>query len=259
MRWLLSSARVPLRGEEAGGGGGGEEGMSVLEVGAGTGKFTAEILRHSSPSVRVVAVEPVPDMVAALNKTVAAHMDGRSESSVRLLTGAAEALPVADASCDAVFVAQAFHWFANAAAVAELHRVLRPGGRLCLVWNTRDGEAQPWVSRLEALINTLYPADVPRQQSHAWRRFLRDECSEQFGPLRHHRCAFVHEVPPAVVVDRVLSLSVVGQLGEEAQKEVGDRVWALLGEECGATRDGEAPHGWTGLPYACEAYVCERL
>src|SRR5690606_39572748 len=62
----------------------------------------------------------------------------------------AQTLPLADGALDAVVCAQAFHWFAGREALDEFHRVLRPGGRLGLVWNVRD-ESVDWVAELTAI------------------------------------------------------------------------------------------------------------
>ena len=78
----------------------------------------------------MIAVEPVAEMRAALPESV-----GRARRT-------AEAIPLDDASVDLVTVAQAFHWFDGDAALTEIHRVLRPGGRLALLWNRR-GENDP--------------------------------------------------------------------------------------------------------------------
>jgi ubiquinone/menaquinone biosynthesis C-methylase UbiE len=99
---------------------------TVVDVGAGTGKLTRVLARRYA---RVLAVEPLDGMRAILEQAVPA-----AESHA----GSAENLPLPDASVDAVFAAQAFHWFANDEAVAEFGRVLRPGGVLAVVWNEGD-------------------------------------------------------------------------------------------------------------------------
>jgi SAM-dependent methyltransferase len=71
-------------------------------------------------------------------------------AGARALAGTAERLPLPDASVDAVVVGQAWHWFDEDRALAEVRRVLRPGGVLGLLWNVFDDRV-PWVAELVAL------------------------------------------------------------------------------------------------------------
>lgn len=103
---------------------------TVLDLGAGTGKLTRVLVRRYA---RVIAVEPLDGMRAILERVV---------PEAEALAGRAEEIPLLGSSVDAVFAAQAFHWFANDAAVGEIGRVLRPSGVLCLVWNSGD-ESRP--------------------------------------------------------------------------------------------------------------------
>jgi ubiquinone/menaquinone biosynthesis C-methylase UbiE len=99
---------------------------AVLDLGAGTGKFTELLIARAD---RVLAVEPSAAMLDVLRgklPAVEAHVAG------------AERIPLADGSVDAVTVAQAFHWFDRDAACAEIRRVLVPGGTLGLLWNHSD-------------------------------------------------------------------------------------------------------------------------
>ena len=96
---------------------------TVLDLGAGTGKLTEVLARRYA---RVIAVEPLRELRAILARRV---------PSADVRDGRAEHIPLADAEVDAVFAGQAFHWFANDLAVAEIARVLRPGGVLALLWN----------------------------------------------------------------------------------------------------------------------------
>lgn len=95
----------------------------MLDLGAGTGKLTGVLVDRYA---RVVAVEPLDELRAILAERV-------PQADVR--EGVAEEIPLADAEVDGVFAAQAFHWFANDVAVAEIARVLRRGGVLALLWN----------------------------------------------------------------------------------------------------------------------------
>ncbi len=98
---------------------------TVLDLAAGTGKLTRVL---GARYRRVVAVEPLDELRAVL---------ARAAPSAEALAGRAEAIPLADGAVDGVLVAQAFHWFEQDTAVAEIGRVLRPGGVLALLWNER--------------------------------------------------------------------------------------------------------------------------
>ena len=136
-----------------------EAGAAVLDLAAGTGKLTEVLVRRYA---RVVAVEPLDGMRALLERRVPA---------AEVLEGRAEAIPLGDGSLDAVFVAQAFHWFATDEAVAEIARVLRPGGVLALLWQEPSGRApsplpEAYRRRLEELHESV-PPPAPD-----WRRVL---------------------------------------------------------------------------------------
>ena len=107
----------------------------VVDVGAGTGKFTASLVDRG---LTVTAVEPDPEMRSRLSTNF---------PTVRAWAGTAEAMPLAAASADLVTFAQSWHWVDVPVASAEVARVLRPGGALALVWNIRDPEVE-WVERL---------------------------------------------------------------------------------------------------------------
>ncbi len=108
----------------------GDRPLRVLDLGAGTGKLTAELLELGH---EVVAVEPLDEMRA------------RIPAGAEALAGSAEAIPLDDASVDAVVVGQAFHWFDHQRALPEIVRVLRPEGALGLLWNLLDDDV-PWVA-----------------------------------------------------------------------------------------------------------------
>jgi ubiquinone/menaquinone biosynthesis C-methylase UbiE len=113
----------------------GGEAKVVLELAAGTGKLTRELVDQGHA---VFATEPDEAMLEVLRERV-------PEVSAKVAT--AEEIPANDRSVDVVVVAQAFHWFDHDAALAEIARVLKPGGHVALVWNSRD-ERIPWVRRM---------------------------------------------------------------------------------------------------------------
>ena len=114
----------------------------AVDLAAGTGKLTRLLVASGA---RLLAVEPVAGM-----RTVLAGVC----RGVPVVAAGAERLPLRTGSADAVTVAQAFHWFDADAAFGELHRVLRPGGRVGLVWNVRDRSVD-WVDRIWAVMDRV--------------------------------------------------------------------------------------------------------
>lgn len=119
----------------------GEQPVTVLEVGAGTGKLTERLVAAGHD---VHATEPDPGMLDVLSREIPA---------VKLTRAAADDLPTGDASVDVVVAAQCYHWFDPEVVLPEIARVLRPGGHVSVVWNERD-ERIPWVRRLGRIIGT---------------------------------------------------------------------------------------------------------
>jgi ubiquinone/menaquinone biosynthesis C-methylase UbiE len=203
-------------------------GRAVLDLAAGTGKLTRPL---AATGAEVVAIEPVAEMRARIGP-----------ASVRVLDGAAEAIPLDDGSLDAVTVGQAFHWFVGPVALAEIHRVLRPGGALALVWNSRPLD-DPLHAAIEALV-APHRRDAPTHRTGAWRAAF--DATPLFGALEER--TFVHRVrhDADALVDRVRSTSVVGALDSGPQAELLAAVRAL------------AADGPVWLPYVCEVFVCDR-
>jgi SAM-dependent methyltransferase len=193
----------------------GSEPVTVLEVGAGTGKLTEALLDVGH---EVHATDPDDAMLARLRARL---------PDVPTSVAAAEELPAADASYDVVVAGQAFHWFDHERALAEFARVLRPGGRLALVWNERD-ERIPWVRKLGALIGSperhTDPTEVMEQSGH-------------FGVVEH--ASFKHRqlIDRASVQDLVLSRSNVAVLDEAGRRAKLAEVLALY-DDYGRGMDG---------------------
>ena len=110
----------------------------ILDLGAGTGKLTRQLL----PYGRVIAVEPLDEMRIQLERVL---------PDVDCRPGTAESIPLSDASVDVVMVGQAYHWFDQATANPEIARVLADGGHLVALWN--DEVRIPWIERLTEIMS----------------------------------------------------------------------------------------------------------
>jgi SAM-dependent methyltransferase len=206
-------------------------GRKVLDLAAGTGALTRPLVATGS---WVLAVEPVEAMRDMLVRSIpAAHA----------CSALAEALPFADGAVDAVTVGQAFHWFDAERATGEIHRVLREGGLLALLWNVRD-ETDPMQAELTALMEP-YRNRTPSHRGHAWREAFAD--TSGFDALTLSTFPMEQRVDPDGLVDRVLSVSFMATLDEIEQVEVERRVRALA-------RD----RGAIVLPYRTDLWVTRR-
>ena len=206
-------------------------GVVVVDLAAGTGKLTRELIRTRA---EVIAIEPV----RAMRETLTAALP-----HVRVLDGTAEAMPLDEGSADAVAVAQAFHWFDGERALAEIHRVLRPGARLGLVWNKRD-ETDPLQRALTGIVEP-YRRGAPAHGSLAWKdAFARPRL---FGPLEERHLSWRQRTDREGVVARMTSISFIAALPEVERQRVAARVGELVPAE-----------GEVDLAYDTHLYWCER-
>lgn len=209
----------------------GDEPCDVVDVGAGTGKLTRVLVALGH---RVVAVEPLAEMRAHAARTA---------PGARILEGSAEKLPLPDASADVVASAQAFHWFDHAVALPEIVRVLRPGGRLALVWNTRDDRV-PWVRRLSAAIGSETVESRDAEEPLA--------ASGLFGPVERASFSFAQRLDRATLLELVLSRSYCATRPPEEREPVLAEVGRIFDENA----SGEG--GWIELPYVTECFRARR-
>jgi SAM-dependent methyltransferase len=152
---------------------------------------------------------------------------------------------------DAVACAQAFHWFANEDELREIHRVLRPGGSLGLIWNVRD-ESCGWVARISELL-APYEGDTPRFHSGAWRRPF--ETTGYFAAPALTMLPHSHVGPPErVIVDRFLSVSFIAALPDDEKRRFAEALRRLI-----ATHPDLRGRDEVAFPYRTEAYRCVRL
>jgi ubiquinone/menaquinone biosynthesis C-methylase UbiE len=178
-------------------------GRTVVDLAAGTGKLTVALVPTGA---RVVAVEPSEGMLAVLRRVA---------PDAEALAGTAEQIPLTAGSADAVVVAQAFHWFDHDAALAEIHRVLRPGGGLALVWNRRD-LSDPAHAVLEETLSR-WKGDTPRHRVGKWKAAL--DRTELFEVLDAREVPNDHELPPGGLEERAASTSFIAALPEQTRHD----------------------------------------
>ena len=216
--WMLAPVREPGRA------------LRVADVGAGTGKLTRTVVEAGA---EVVAIDPDPDMLAALRT----HVHG-----VPTFVGTGERMPLPDASVDAVLLGQAWHWVEPVAASAEVGRVLRADGVLGLVWNIRD-ESDPWVGRLTAAMHG----------SHAEEMLSGDgpQVAEPFDGLEARSWHWTRSLTRAALLDMVASRSYVITASDADRSAVLAAVSVLFDERRITDATGAEV---VDLPYVTHAY-----
>jgi SAM-dependent methyltransferase len=212
---------------------------TVLDLAAGTGKFTRLLVPFGAT---VLAAEPVEGM----RRRFVAAVPG-----VAMVAAAAEALPIATRSLDALTVAQAFHWFDADRAFGEFARVLRRRGRVGLIWNARD-RSTDWVNEVWSIMDRVEKRAPWRDHEHG--DDLAPRPRDGFGPL--HTETFRHEqtITPEGVVDRIASVSHVAVLPPAERQRVLDEVRGVLTHHPDARGCSELR-----IPYRVDAYWYERV
>ncbi len=184
----------------------------------------------------MTAVEPLEEMLEHLRRAVP------GATAVR---GSAEAIPLPDRSADVVTCAQAFHWFDREVALAEMARVLRPGGRIALVWNTRD-DTQGWVAELA---DTVIGRSEFREGGVAAATGSIGE-GGLYGPVERASFAHMQLLGRSDLVELVRSRSQCAVLPEEERRPVLERVGTLF--------DAHATDGVLSMPYIAECFRAVR-
>ncbi|WP_437903215.1 class I SAM-dependent methyltransferase [Sorangium sp. So ce327] len=210
---------------------------TVLDLGAGTGKLTRLLVPTGA---RLLALEPVEGMRRKLGQMVPSAIP---------LDGVAEAIPLPETSVDAAVAAQSFHWFHGDLALAEIHRVLRPRGRLSLLFNLRD-ERVDWVARISHILDR-HGRDAPIHRFGAWRRTFSD--SRLFAPLGEHEFTHTQELDLDGLLERVASISYISALPLQER-------YAVLNEvrELAASHPDLAGKSVYLFPYRTQVPLYER-
>jgi SAM-dependent methyltransferase len=217
-------------------------GRRLVELGAGTGKLTRLLLDMGCD---VLAVEPLREMREVIE---------RSLPAAQAREGSAEHIPAEDTWADAVLAAQAFHWFDGPRALAEIARVLHPGGVLGLLWNVRDDRAG-WVAELSTILGEGSGDGVEGPNDDlapAWSALV--AASGRFTPLERHQEEHVQELAAADLVHRVRSMSWVATRPADVRERLLEEV-AQLVRRHPDLRGRER----FSLPYLTVAYRARRL
>jgi SAM-dependent methyltransferase len=188
-------------------------GARVCDLAAGTGKLTRLLVGTGAD---IVAVEPVPGMRAQLAEVL---------PEIEVLDGTAEAIPLDDGSVDAVTVAQAFHWFKFDEALAEIRRVLRPGGSLAILFNQRD-ERVPWVKTWNDVIE-WHSRRVAYYQTTDWAKLLGDK---GFTDVGYRSTEWNQPLTRDLLAARIRSVSYIADEPPDVQQDYVDRVMALVAD-----------------------------
>lgn len=199
----------------------------VLDLGAGTGKLTRELVKRG---LDVVAVEPLDAMREQLSRVL---------PEVTVLAGTAEQIPLDDNSVDAVVVAQAWHWMNADLAVPEVARVLTAGGLLGLLWNIRD-HREDWVAELGRILYRRGDRDAYRTAPII---------GPPFGPVRRLDFEWSQELTAETLLDLVASRSYVITLPAADRAAVLEEVRGLVTRHPALVADGGIV-----LPYVTECY-----
>jgi SAM-dependent methyltransferase len=180
---------------------------AVLDLAAGTGKLTRKLVSRVR---RVIAVEP-DDAMRALMETLVPEAEA--------LTGTARRLPLRDGEVNAVFVAEAFHWFARSKELGEIARVLSPGGGLALLWH------KPLESLLRHAPWRDPRSDHQRADSGAWKESF---AGSLFEPLQEANFEQVQRVDRDGVLAYFASISPIASLSDEDRRRQLKEVAAQL-------------------------------
>lgn len=164
----------------------------------------------------VTAVEPVDAMRAKI-----------SLPNVTCLSGTSWSIPVPSQSQDIVMLAQCFHWFDDIQSLVEIHRVLKPGGLLVLIWNM-ESKRSPWVAKLRDLYEA-FDGTAPQYRLGHWKNVF-EKANELYTPLKHETFQYDTTAKKSDVWTRITSKSYIAILDKQKQDELYEKVKNVLNE-----------------------------
>ncbi|KAK3611285.1 hypothetical protein CHS0354_004933 [Potamilus streckersoni] len=213
--------------------------VDILELGAGTGKFTQKILPLFEKNCRYLATEPSEGFLAKLKENC---------PNIESQIGSAEQISLPDNSVKNVVCAQCFHWFATDVSLKEIHRVLIPGGKLIMIWNHKDWSV-PWVEKIEDILNEYYKG-VPRALNYDWKTVV--ENFKGFAFNDHKILPGVHfQGPSDAIIAHYSSLSVIASLDPTSKAAVLDKIRSII-------QEADLAFDNINIPMKSEMYCCHK-
>ncbi|KAK8088256.1 methyltransferase [Apiospora hydei] len=207
----------------------GQPDMNIVEVASGTGKFT-ELLAGRPERFLIKAIEPHEGMRGRLAE--------KDLSAVEVVDGTADKMPVSNDWGDACIAAQAFHWFATPESLQEIHRVLRPGAVLGMIWNVED-YTKKW--------KDVFQQQLPGNPLQALADTLTNQLPRFSLPIGEKTSKWTVWLTEDALWSRLSTLSQIAVLkGEEKEAAVKVFKEAMQSDDVERNGDGEiALHGVT--------------
>jgi SAM-dependent methyltransferase len=191
-------------------------GSRLVDLAAGTGRLSGWFLRLG---VDVIAVEPAANMRAVLEERF---------PTVRVIVATAESMPFDDGAVDAVVVGNAFHHFGRDAAMAEIHRILRPGGVLAVFWAWPAEEEQLKIPGMRAIYEAIDRTHAEAEIMAAHRSWSEPPVTvDGFGPFERREFPATHVLPSARLADLYATFSDVLSLPDPTRAWLLDRIRQL--------------------------------
>jgi SAM-dependent methyltransferase len=216
-----------------------DENSTVIDLGAGTGKFLPSLIQTQA---KVIAVEPVTEMLQQLQQTY---------PSVKCIQASSDQLPFTDATINAILCAQSFHWFANMQTLTEIHRVLTATGHLGLIWNQRDITID-WVKALADEIAPL-EGDTPRYHSEQWKQVFENQTLFKLEGVQTFQQGHQGTVEQ-VVSNRLLSTSFIAAMPPTEQQRLKAKFEQIVFDFTGLTAQDQI-----SFPYTTFAYHFQKI